>query len=79
MFDAEAARARFGPLLPDQASVMRIGVQASLLMPWRELLDLWFGGHTADTARLYFLLHTILFEIHSLMRRPATPRSQPFR
>jgi len=69
LFDAQAARARLGPLLPDRPSVMRIGVQASLLMPWHELLDLWFGGQKASAARLFFLLHTLLFDIHSFGRR----------
>jgi AraC-like DNA-binding protein len=73
LFDAQVAQTRFGPLLPQETAVSRLGIQASLLMPWRELLDLWFGGESTDPARLLFLLHTLLFEVHAL-RRPVPPR-----
>jgi len=75
LFDASTAQARFGPLLPDGPAVARIGIHASLLMPWRELLDLWFGGESSDPQRLRFLLHTLLFEVHALQR--AVPPRQP--
>lgn len=77
LFDANAARAAFGDILPRPGEVVYPGIDLFLQTRWTELRDLLYMDRELHRHRLNFLLHHLLFAIHAAAPQVERPPQDP--